>query len=84
MPKIVDVCIRWRATSSLASPSIPSQEQSSEPAASNETTNDSVVAGNEEAANVVAESPKKESPPAVEKDKENDTGVRSVISALQG
>ena len=44
--------------------------------ASNETTNDSVI----EAANAApAGSPKKEPPPAVEKDKENETVARLVL-----
>jgi len=46
------------------------KEQSSEPVASNETTNDSVVEGAKAA---LAPSPKKEAPPAIEKDKENET-----------
>jgi len=52
------------------------KEQSSEPAESNEVTNDSVVASEDEPAKPV-ESANKPEPPGEDKGKENDTGVSS-------
>lgn len=50
------------------------KEESVEPTESNETTSDSVVGGGEEGSTPL-ESPKKEDPAIVDKDKENETGV---------
>jgi len=50
------------------------KEESVEPTESNETTSDSVVGGGKEESTPL-ESPTKEDPPIVDKDKENETGV---------
>ena len=61
---------------SLITTLFPLQEESVEPTESNETTSDSVVGGGEEGSTPLESPKKEEDPPIVDKDKENETGVR--------